>query len=428
MTAAAPQTTEWSRFHRAAFRFLFGYLALSAFPLVQTQRILYPEWLHTLIIGAWQVPVSWLGIHVLHLKIAPIAGLSSDTPYEYIRLACTIALACVIAVVWSLLDQRQNYRVLHRWTRVWIRYALAFVLLSYGLIKVIKLQFPDLQVNDLVAPYGASDPFTLLENFMGFSTAYTFFGGAGEMLAAVLLFFNRTTTLGALVAMAVLTNVVMLNYSYYFGALLLSLQLLLLSFVLLAPDLRRLANLLVLNRPTQPVAPTPIHSNAWMHGGALTLKVLLIGFVLTSELYDARDQYESQLPPAPPRGLYAVTSFQQRGKEVWNGSRWTTFALGRRGNVWMHSMDDSTQYFRVNGDATKEPFTITPRDGQHAADGSAHPVGALRLTVLAGSLTSLDGTFAGVPLKVSLRRLAVSDFPLMAERSHWVRASFGVPQ
>ena len=422
MTTAGPQPGDWNSFQRGTFRFLFAYCVLSFFPLAQPQPILYPAWIQAAMNRVWQGPVSWVAVHILHSHlVATPSPYTSDSPYAYIRLACTIVLAILVAGAWSLLDHRQNYRALHGWTRVWLRYVLAFVLLDYGLIKVIKLQFPDLQASDLVQTYGASSPAALLENFMGFSTAYSFFGGAGELLAAILLFFRRTTTFGALVAVAVLSNVVMLNYSYYFGVLLLSLQLLFIACFLLAPDLYRLADLLVFNRPTQPRALNPSPSTAWMRRGALALKVVVIGVVLADALYDARDQYESQLAPRPPHGLYAVTSFQEGGKEVWDGRRWATFGLGKRGNVWMTSVDDSTQVFTVSGDALKEPFSITPRGRLRDPGGEVSPVGLLRLTVSTGGLASLEGTFEGSPLKASLRLLTVSDFPLMSERSRWIR-------
>ena len=54
----------------------------------------------------------------------------------------------------------------------------------------------------------------LLWTFMGFSRPYAFFTGLVECFAGVLLFSQRTTTLGALFAAAAMGNVAMLNFSY----------------------------------------------------------------------------------------------------------------------------------------------------------------------------------------------------------------------
>ncbi len=49
---------------------------------------------------------------------------------------------------------------------------------------------------------------------MGYSTPYNVFTGLVETVPAMLLFFRRTATLGALLLVAVLANVVMLNLCY----------------------------------------------------------------------------------------------------------------------------------------------------------------------------------------------------------------------
>src|SRR5947199_10310512 len=98
---------------------------------------------------------------------------------------------------------------------------------------------------------------------MGYSTPYTIFTGVGEVIGGVLLFFRRTTTLGALIICGVMANVVALNFSYDVRVKVFSSLLLFLTIFLLVPDLRRLMNIFVLNRST-PAAnldgPIPIRS------------------------------------------------------------------------------------------------------------------------------------------------------------------------
>ena len=50
--------------------------------------------------------------------------------------------------------------------------------------------------------------------FMGASIPYIIFAGAAEVLGGLLLVLRRTAALGALVAFAVMVNVMMLNYCY----------------------------------------------------------------------------------------------------------------------------------------------------------------------------------------------------------------------
>ncbi|MFY9224894.1 MAG: hypothetical protein WAQ98_19635, partial [Blastocatellia bacterium] len=66
----------------------------------------------------------------------------------------------------------------------------------------------------LIQPFGDASPMGLAWTFMGASYSYNFFAGMGEMLAGFLLIFPQTATLGALVAIGVISNIVMLNFSY----------------------------------------------------------------------------------------------------------------------------------------------------------------------------------------------------------------------
>jgi hypothetical protein len=66
----------------------------------------------------------------------------------------------------------------------------------------------------LVEPWGEFSPMGVLWSFMGFSTVYQIFTGIGEVLGSFLLVLRRTTTLGALLLCAVLSNVVLLNYTF----------------------------------------------------------------------------------------------------------------------------------------------------------------------------------------------------------------------
>ena len=133
-----------------------------------------------------------------------------------------------------------------------LRYYVAVIMLIYGGFKVINTQFPPLSLEQLTQPLGAVSPMGLLWSFMGYSPAYTTFAGLGEVTGAFLLFFRRTTTLGALIVFAVMTNVALMNYAYDVPVKQLSTNLVLAAVVLVLPDARRLFDVLVLNASSRP--------------------------------------------------------------------------------------------------------------------------------------------------------------------------------
>ncbi len=158
-----------------------------------------------------------------------------------------------------MLDRnRESYATLAKWFRVFLRFALAGQLISYGLVKAVPLQMPFPYLGKLVEPFGDFSPMGVLWSSIGVSPAYETFAGCAELLGGVLLIFPRTTMLGALISLADMIQVFTLNMTYDVPVKLLSFHLILLSLLLLAPDLPRLARFFLFDRKTEPSKQRPL--------------------------------------------------------------------------------------------------------------------------------------------------------------------------
>jgi hypothetical protein len=165
---------------------------------------------------------------------------SGDTLWHYVHLLFC-AIASVIATgVWSAIAKRRAHPELQAAMLVVLRYYVASVMLGYGMAKVFVGQFPPNSLARLDGTIGEMSPMGMLWTFMGASGPYTVFAGLAEVIGSVLLLWRRTTLLGALVIAAVMTNVVMLNFSYDVPVKLYSMQLLAMAIVIALPSLRRL--------------------------------------------------------------------------------------------------------------------------------------------------------------------------------------------
>ena len=149
----------------------------------------------------------------------------------------------------------------------------------------------------------------LLWTFMGASVGYTFFGGAAEVLGGLLFFFRRTTTLGALVAGAVVLNIAVMNLCYDVPVKLLSIHLCLMCLFLIAPELGRLLNVLVLNRSVAPVIIEPHFRRPWLKYSSWAVKTALVGFAIFSNASSAlrgESDYGRKAPKPPIYGIWEV--------------------------------------------------------------------------------------------------------------------------
>lgn len=235
-SALAPAGGSWPRLLGFRFGFLFAFQLVFPFPLGVIPRT---EWLAEILARPWEWAVRG-GAALLGVTApANVANGSGDTSFAYALTAVMLVVAALGAAVWTSLDRRRpaHPRLATAMT-VGLRYYLAFTMISYGVAKLS--QFPAPGPMRLDERVGDMSPMGMLWTFMGSSQAYALFGGAAEILAGALLLSRRTAVLGALVAVATLTNIVALNFCYDVPVKLFSTELLLMAVVIVLPHARRL--------------------------------------------------------------------------------------------------------------------------------------------------------------------------------------------
>src|SRR6185369_15591502 len=192
---------------------------------------------------AWMKSVPWFATHIFRMAGPSVVTYTrsgtGDKPLDYVMHLVFLLIALVVALVWSVADsKRPNYVALDAWLRLGVRFTLVYWMLTFGINKVIPLQFVPPNLADLVTPIGMFSLRDLFWRLTGASPGYVIFMGCTELLAGILLFFKRTEILGALVTTGVLTNVVAINYGYDVGVKLFSSHLLVMAVFLLVPGLR----------------------------------------------------------------------------------------------------------------------------------------------------------------------------------------------
>src|SRR5262249_38207704 len=143
----------WGLGRRILFRFACAYLVLYALPFpASSVSAVVPlpavdqfmdDWVLKPYRAGWDAVVLWVGQHVFGVEITFRPAGSGDTTWNYVQVFCFLVLAAAVALVWSLLDRRRpNYARLHHGLRVYVRFYVAAIMISYGAVKVIKSQFP----------------------------------------------------------------------------------------------------------------------------------------------------------------------------------------------------------------------------------------------------------------------------------------------
>ncbi len=217
---------------------------------------------------------SWTAAHVFGMT-GPLVytGNSRDTNFFWVQLFLVLVAAVIGTSAWSLIDRRRENAVLHKWFRVFLRFAVAAQMIYFGMVKVIPTQFPAPSLVTLVAPVGNLSLQGFLWTSIGVSTPYQIFTGIVEVVGGLLLLTPRTTLLGATICLASMLQVFILNMTYDVGVKILSFQLALMSLFLMAPDFIRLANVFVLDRSTVPSHEAPLFQSRRANRIALALQI-----------------------------------------------------------------------------------------------------------------------------------------------------------
>jgi hypothetical protein len=376
----------------------------------------------SIIAKPWVEPMHaicpWIAIHVFHLSGTPTTYFptgSGDTTLAWIENGFFVFTALVATLIWSILDRKRlDYRTAHNWLRLLVRYTLAFTLFSYGFAKVAPLQFQPPRFQKLVEPYGDFSLMGVLWSFMGASLPYTILAGCAEVLGGLLLLFRRTTTLGALISFGVLANVVALNYCYDVPVKLYSTNLLLMCIFLAATDLRRLINVLMLNRMAAPADPMAVRfERRGLRIAATVCWVLLVSWVLTAEVIGARLgylQFYVNTKHPDVYGLYDVEAFRLNGiplENAWDPARWRKAWFVDLG-LGVRTMTDQVTIF---------PGKFNPVKRVLAMDDG---VGSITWNVPDSDHVTMEGRIAGNSIYARLRKIDTSKLLLNSRGFHWI--------
>ncbi|MFB6457798.1 hypothetical protein ACE38W_21185 [Chitinophaga sp. Hz27] len=316
-TAAAP----WKLYQRLLFRIAFVFFIAISIPNT-------PEW-YTQLAG-----LNWL--HLNYRDLYDIARFGSGINFfgntifgspllGYANWIITALVATAAGLLWTSVayirkSPRQEYTTLYYWLRVVVRYRAGIGIIGFGFTKLLPLQMPYPSLGLLNTNFGDFTAQKIYWLSIGIVPWYQVFAGVVEVAAGTLLFFRKTTTVGAILLFAALGDIVYVNFAYDGGVHVYSSYFVLLAAFLLIEDVPNIFRLLILERSITPHHFYPSLSRAATIA-RITLKsftIFLFLFVLfylqlVNFLYDPYKQ-PSVAGIKELRGNYNVTEFRINGQ------------------------------------------------------------------------------------------------------------------
>ncbi|MGB7265803.1 MAG: hypothetical protein WBC92_09845 [Terracidiphilus sp.] len=423
-----PSTSEdWSTAKRIGFRFCFVYFILYSFfsqiinSIFVAQLIDVPDYA-----TLWPIRlgVLWVAKNILRAKgelVYTDTG-SGDKSFDWVLAFCVLVIAILAAAAWSVIDRkRTSYPVLSKWFKLFLRVALVSQMFVYGFAKVVPLQIYFPFPFKFLEPLRDFSPMGLLWSSIGISPAYEIFTGCAEVAGGVLLIFPRTVTLGALVCLAEMIQVFVLNMTYDVCVKLLSFQLILMSLVLLTPNLPQLFNFFLRNRPAALPGPLPFFRSVRSNQIVRVVLAVLWCWMIAANLWDVRrGWYEvgGGRPKSALAGIWAIEQLTVDGQPqlllATNAAQWRRVTFDYPNWVHVQQMDETLTGYSASLDAQKNTLALTTSSDKNWRANFAYNRPDEDDLVL-------DGTVNGHKQHLKLKRMNSAQFPLTSRGFHWVQ-------
>jgi hypothetical protein len=192
------------------------------------------------------------------------------------------------------------------------------------------------------------------------------------------------------------------------------------ALFLLLPDMRRLADLLVFNRRTEPAEIRPLFRRKWLHRSALALRTVVIfggAGLFLNQAYEGSKLYGNLAPKPPLYGIWTVDELEMDGVVrpplMTDETRWRRLIFGMPGTASIQLMSDTRLRYRLVLDAEKKRLDLTKRD-------DATWKTSLSYTQPGPGQLTVAGTFDGHKIRARLHRENESEFQLTSRDFHWI--------
>jgi len=337
---------------------------------------------------------------------------SGDTTFDYVFLITRLLLALVLALV--LITLRNKFK----WIKfaypgmiVYARYFVGITLIQYGVVKFMIGQFPGPSISSMEQTFGEFSPMGLAWRFFGYSDLYKIFMGLSEISAGLLLLFRRTVVVGAMLSIAVVTNIVLVNFSFDVPVKLFSSHLLFFSILIFLPYAKGLFDILILRKPRILELNPLTFSSKKLMWTYRVVKFVLVVLIPVSLLIGHISSQSYRKSDNPWEGSYEVVKFEKSKEDFPSDAEWVKLILDGKSMV----------VERVSGRKTYFTIGEIKEEGVLSLTNSTDMEGDSTLQVVENREGyTLIAKIGDIQFDITAKRKNKSDYFLISRGFNWI--------
>jgi hypothetical protein len=231
--------------------------------------------------------------------------------------------------------------------------------------------------------------------------------GCMEILPAVLLLFQRTRIIGAIIATGVLLNVVAINFSFDISVKLFSSFLLFLALFISWRGIKQIFDLFILKRDVKPVTST---TNLTTNKNYKLIKSLMVLFIL-AEVFSPHfksGNFNDDIAPRPLlHGAYVVLKDANPNNET----AIKRVFIHRGGYLIFQDENDQMSDYKLNIDPIKNEMSVSDYDGS---------TNTLHFSYYQQSKVLSLSSPRDAKRRIICKRLDHKNLPLLGNQFHWM--------
>src|SRR6478609_1898180 len=314
----------WKNWEKILFRVSFIFFVAMSFPnsFSWYSMVVHLDWFNLNYRDLYDVARFGSGISFFGNTIFG-SNLSGYATWV-ITLLFSIAGGALWTVVLKLRKlEPLEYNNLYYWLRVIVRYRAGIGIIGFGFTKLLPTQMPYPSLGILNTDFGDLTSQKIFWLSVGIVPWYQVFAGVVESAAGTLLFFRKTTFIGAVLLFGALGDIVYVNFAYDGGVHVYASYFVLLSGFLMVYYIPHLYKLFILEQRTTPIYHYPALSQPWQKYTRVTLKaatififlIVLFYLQLINFWYDPYKQPSSK-GVTQLRGNYNVKEFRYKNQVI----------------------------------------------------------------------------------------------------------------